>query len=387
MTAQHLTEVKDCLADLIAMATVSRDSNLRLIGYLEQRLSALGARCVRIGNAAGTKANLHAILGPEADGGVVLSGHTDVVPVDGQDWSTDPFVMTERDGRLYGRGTCDMKGFIACALVMAKTYATQNLKRPVHFAFSYDEEVGCLGAPAMIREMTASGPQPRIAIIGEPTGMTVVTGHKGLYSVRVEVEGLEAHSSKVENGACAVTHAVPLMQFLVEAGAAWREAAPADSPFDPPYGTITIGEMGGGTAANILARTAWFESLMRPAPWDDAHAVGDRLRQRAAEEEARMRRHAPSARVEVIQRSDAPPLRPEANSPAEELARQLTGDNAQRFVSFGTEAGQFQSAGLSTVVCGPGYIEQAHKPDEFVDISQLEACLAFLGKLPGHLMD
>lgn len=387
MTAQHLNDVKACLADLIALATVSRDSNLRLIGYLEQRLTALGARCVRIEDATGNKANLHAILGPDTDGGVVLSGHTDVVPVDGQDWSTDPFVMTEKDGQLFGRGTCDMKGFIACALVMAKDYAGLDLKRPVHFAFSYDEEVGCLGAPDMIREMTASGPQPRIAIIGEPTGMTVVTGHKGLYSVRVEIEGLEAHSSKVEDGACAVTHAVPLMQHLVEAGAAWRAAAPEDSPFDPPYGTITIGQMGGGTAANILARSAWFESLMRPAPWDDARAVGDTLRQRAAEVEAEMRRFAPAARVEVIRRSDAPPLRPEDNSPAEELARRLTGDNAQRFVSFGTEAGQFQSAGLSTVVCGPGYIEQAHKPDEFVDISQLEACLAFLGKLPGHLMD
>lgn len=387
MTHPHLNNVKACLADLIALETVSRNSNLRLIGYLEQRLTVLGARCVRTADETGTKANLHAILGPEADGGVVLSGHTDVVPVDGQDWSTDPFVMTEQDGRLYGRGTCDMKGFIACALVMAKNYAKQDLKRPVHFAFSYDEEVGCLGAPDMIREMTASGPQPRIAIIGEPTGMGVVTGHKGLYSVRVEIEGLEAHSSKVEDGACAVTHAVPLMQHLAECADRWRAAAPDDSPFDPPYGTITIGQMGGGTAANILARHAWFESSMRPAPWDDARAVGDTLRQRAVDIEVQMRRHAPAARVEVIQRSDAPPLRPEINSPAEELARQLTGDNARRFVSFGTEAGQFQSAGLSTVVCGPGYIEQAHKPDEFVDISQLEACLDFLGKLPAHLMD
>jgi acetylornithine deacetylase len=387
VTAQPLNDVKASLADLIALATVSRDSNLRLIRYLEQRLSALGARCMRTSDETGTKANLHAILGPEVDGGVVLSGHTDVVPVDGQDWSTDPFVMTEKDGRLYGRGTCDMKGFIACTLVMAERFAEDDLKRPVHFTFSYDEEVGCLGAPAMIREMTASGPQPAIAIIGEPTGMGVVTGHKGLYSVRVEVEGLEAHSSKIEDGACAVTHAVPLMQHLVEAGAAWREAAPADSPFDPPYGTITIGEMGGGTAANILARKAWFESLMRPAPWDDARAVGDTLRQRATEVEAEMRRHAPSARVEVIQRSDAPPLRPETNSPAEELARRLTGDNAERFVSFGTEAGQFQSAGLSTVVCGPGHIDQAHKPDEFIDISQLQACLDFLAKLPAHLKD
>lgn len=387
MTAHTLDSVKACLADLIGIATVSRDSNLKLIDYIEARLSALGAVCERTVDASGTKANLHAVLGPAVDGGVILSGHTDVVPVDGQDWSTDPFVMTEADGRLFGRGTCDMKGFIACCLVLSEDYARQKLKRPVHFAFSYDEEVGCLGAPDMIREMTAKGPQPAIAIIGEPTGMKVVTGHKGLYSVRVEIDGLEAHSSKVEDGACAVTYAVPLMQYLADQADVWRQAAPADSPFDPPYGTITIGQMGGGTATNILARKAWFESLMRPAPWDDARAVGDILREKAAEVQTRMRRYAPEARVEVIQRSDAPPLRPEDNSAAEELARRLTGDNASRFVAFGTEAGLFQTAGLSTVVCGPGYIEQAHKPDEFVDLSQLEACLAFLTRLSAWLTE
>lgn len=387
MTARTLASVKACLADLIGIATVSRDSNLKLIDYIEARLSALGAVCERTVDASGTKANLHAVLGPQVDGGVVLSGHTDVVPVDGQDWSTDPFVMTESDGRLFGRGTCDMKGFIACCLVLAEDYARQDLKRPVHFAFSYDEEVGCLGAPGMIREMTATGPQPAIAIIGEPTGMKVVTGHKGLYSVRVEIEGLEAHSSKVEDGACAVTHAVPLMQYLVDQAEAWRKAAPADSPFDPPYGTITIGQVEGGTAVNILARKAWFESLMRPAPWDDARAVGDTLREKAAGVQTRMQRYAPQARVEVIQRSDAPPLRPENNGAAEELARRLTGDNANRFVAFGTEAGLFQTAGLSTVVCGPGYIEQAHKPDEFVDLSQLDACISFLKRLSGWLTE
>lgn len=387
MTAHPLDSVKACLADLIGIATVSRDSNLKLIDYIEARLAGLGAACHRTVDSSGTKANLHAVLGPPVDGGVVLSGHTDVVPVDGQDWSTDPFVMTEANGRLYGRGTCDMKGFIACCLVLAEDYARQNLKRPVHFAFSYDEELGCLGAPDMIREMTASGPRPAIAIIGEPTGMKVVNGHKGLYSVRVEIEGLEAHSSKIEGGACAVTYAVPLMQYLVDQAEVWRKTAPTDSPFDPPCGTITIGQMGGGTAANILARKAWFESLMRPAPWDDARAVGNSLREKAAEVQIRMQRHAPEARVEVIQRSDAPPLRPEDNGAAEELARRLTGDNTRRFVAFGTEAGLFQSAGLSTVVCGPGYIEQAHKADEFVDLSELEACLVFLTRLSSWLTE
>jgi acetylornithine deacetylase len=387
LTFDTLASVQSCLADLVAIPTVSRDSNLELIDYVENRLTRLGALCQRTVDVSGRKANLHAILGPQVDGGVILSGHTDVVPVDGQDWSSDPFELTQTGARLFGRGTCDMKGFIACCLVLAETYAKQGLKRPVHFAFSYDEEVGCLGAPAMIREMTASGPQPAIAIIGEPTGMKVVTGHKGLYSVRVDIEGLEAHSSKVEDGACAVTHAVPLMQFLVDQAQNWRDAAPDDSPFDPPFGTITIGQMEGGTASNILARRAWFESLMRPAPWDDARAVGDGLRNRADVVQQNMRAVAPNARVTVTQRSDAPPLRPESNGAAEALARRLTGDNAKRYVSFGTEAGQFQSAGLSCVVCGPGFIEQAHKPDEFVDIEQLRQCVAFLERLSDYLME
>ncbi|GJL97066.1 MAG: acetylornithine deacetylase [Hyphobacterium sp.] len=387
MTLDTFASVQSCLADLVAFPTVSRDSNLELIDYVEKRLAGLGAVCQRTVDEPGKKANLHAILGPQIDGGVVLSGHTDVVPVDGQDWTSDPFLLTPVWNRLFGRGTCDMKGFIACCLVLAETYARLDLKRPVHFAFSYDEEVGCLGAPKMIREMTASGPQPAIAIIGEPTGMKVVTGHKGLYSVRVDVEGLEAHSSKVGDGACAVTHAVPLMQFLVEQAQVWRAAAPADSPFDPPFGTITIGQMEGGTATNILARRAWFESLMRPAPWDDARSVGDELRMRAEKVQQEMQAVAPNARVTVTQRSDAPPLRPEPNGAAEALARRLTGDNAQRHVSFGTEAGQFQSAGLSCVVCGPGFIDQAHKPDEFVDVEQLHQCVAFLERLSAYLME
>jgi len=387
VTLDTLASVQSCLADLVAMPTVSRDSNLALIKYAETRLAALGAVCQRTVDESGKKANLHAILGPQIDGGVVLSGHTDVVPVDGQDWASDPFVLTPVKDRLFGRGTCDMKGFIACCLVLAENFAKLDLKRPVHFAFSYDEEVGCLGAPAMIREMTASGPQPAIAIIGEPTGMKVVTGHKGLYSVRVDVDGLEAHSSKVDAGACSVTHAVPLMQFLVDQAQAWRAAAPDDSPFDPPFGTITIGQMQGGTATNILARRAWFESLMRPAPWDDARAVGEELRVRAEAVQRQMQIAAPEARVTVTQRSDAPPLRPEQNGAAETLARRLTGDNAKRYVSFGTEAGQFQSAGLSCVVCGPGFIDQAHKPDEFVDIEQLRQCVTFLDRLSTYLME
>ncbi|TGY89293.1 acetylornithine deacetylase [Marinicauda algicola] len=380
-----MNDPRDILKTLVGFDTTSRNSNLDLIDWVEAYLADLGARTERIASGDGRKANLHAVLGPEEDGGIVLSGHTDVVPVDGQDWSCDPFELTAREGRLYGRGTCDMKGFIACALAAAPGFAKAKLKKPVHFAFSYDEEVGCLGAPAMIRAMMAGSPRPRLAIVGEPTNMQVVTGHKGLFSMHVELHGKEAHSSRVNDGACAVTHAVPLMNFLYEEAQKLKDAAPADSPFDPPYGTLTIGQMGGGTAVNILAKQAWFFWLMRPAPWDDAPDIARRLREKAVEIEARMRESAPEARVSVTQRSDVPPLKPEADGEAEHLARQLTGDNATRTVSYGTEAGQFQEAGLSVVVCGPGSIEQAHQGDEFIEESQIEACMSFLGKLEKRL--
>ena len=373
------------LERLVAFDTTSRHSNLALIEDVEAFLTGLGARCERIASPDRAKANLHAVLGPDLDGGVVLSGHTDVVPVDGQDWSSDPFAVTERDGRLHGRGTCDMKGFIACALSAAPAFARADLKRPVHFAFSYDEEVGCLGAPDMIRAMAGQRPRPSAVIVGEPTMMRVVTGHKGLYSVRVEVHGKEAHSSLVNDGACALTHAGRLMNFLYAESERLKAAAPADSPFDPPHGTVTVGRGGGGTAINILARHAWFEALMRPAPWDDGPGLGERLKAKCAEVEAEMRETAPEARVTVQVMSDVPPLRPEAMGEAETLARALTGDNAPRVVAYGTEGGQFQEAGFSVVVCGPGSIEQAHQPDEFVAIEQLAACEAFLGRLRARL--
>lgn len=373
------------LERLVAFDTTSRHSNLALIDWVEGYLTGLGARCERVPSADGQKSNLHAVIGPQVDGGVILSGHTDVVPVDGQNWSTDPFALTEKGGKLYGRGTCDMKGFVACALAAAPDFARASLRRPVHFALSYDEEVGCLGAPSMIRAMAAGRPKPSAVIVGEPTGMKVVTGHKGLYSVRVEITGHEAHSSLVNAGACAVTHAVILMDFLRREGEALRAAAPADSPFDPPFGTLTIGRMGGGSAMNILAKDAWFEALMRPAPWDDGPGLGRRLRELAAEVEAQMRRTAPDASVRVIEVSNVPPLRPETDGEAEGIARALTGDNAPRVVSYGTEGGQFQDGGFSSVICGPGHIDQAHQPDEFVEVSQLEACMAFLKKLEQRL--
>ena len=376
---------QDWLRELVGFDTTSRGSNLDFIAHVEAYLEGLGARCERTENETGDKANLHAVLGPDVDGGVVLSGHSDVVPVDGQDWSTDPFVLTERDGKLYGRGSCDMKGFLACALAAAPTFAAAPLKRPIHFAISYDEEVGCLGAPDMIAKLADQQPKPACVIVGEPTLMQVVTGHKGLFSVEVIIHGHEAHSSLVESGACASTAAVRLMHALVEEADAMKTAAPEDSPFDPAYGTLTIGQMQGGTAANILAKHASFVSLMRPTPWDDGPGIGERLTARAREVEAEMQRYAPDSKIEVHVRSNVPPLKLEDDGIAESLARSLTGDNARRVVSYGTEAGQFQQAGFSTVVCGPGSIEQAHQPNEFIALSELAACDSFMNKLTARL--
>jgi len=382
----HLDTAIDELRDLVAFDTTSRNTNLPLIDHVEAKLLALGAVCERIPSTDGKKANLHARFGPAVPGGVILSGHTDVVPVDGQPWTSDPWALTDKgDGKLYGRGTCDMKGFSACILALAPKMAEADLKKPVHIALSYDEEVGCLGAPALIDRIMEGPIQPAMVVVGEPTDMKVVTAHKGLFSMVVKVRGREAHSSLVKDGACAVTHAVPLMNFLVEEAAKMEAAAPADSPFNPPYGTLTIGEVKGGTALNILALDCEFGTLMRPCPWDDPHGLAERLREKAAGIEAEMKKAAPEARIEISIRSDVPAFAPEDNGLAERLARQLTGDNSTRVVSYGTEAGQFQKAGLSVVVCGPGSISQAHQPDEFVAIDQLEECCAFLDRMVGAL--
>ncbi len=383
--SQSQSDARDFLRDLVAFDTTSSKSNLAVIDFADQVITSAGGRTVRVPSADGLKANLIGSIGPDAPGGVVLSGHTDVVPVDGQAWSSDPWTLTEREGRLFGRGACDMKGFIACALAALPDFLAAGLTRPIHFALSHDEEVGCLGAPAMIARMVKELPSVEAVIVGEPTKMKVVTAHKGLLSFRVDVLGQEAHSSRVRHGACAVTHLVPLMQVVIDAARDMEAAAPADSPFDPPFGTATVGRVHGGVATNILAKSAWFETLLRPAPWDDVARVEAALRRKADEVQAEMRRHAPDAAVTVSVRSDVPALKPEPGGAAERLARGLTGDNGTHVVSFGAEGGQFQSGGYSTVMCGPGSIAQAHQPDEYIEIGQLDAGSAFMRRLAERL--
>ncbi len=382
MTTDLIARATDILERLIAFDTTSRDSNLALIEYVEAMLGGLGVTSTRVMNADGTKANLYATLGPAVPGGVVLSGHSDVVPVDGQAWSSDPFVLTRRGDRFYGRGTCDMKGFIALALAAATDIIAARLIRPVHLAISYDEEVGCLGAPDMIRELVRDLPAPLAVIVGEPTNMEVVSGHKGISSWIVTVTGHEAHSSLTHMGVSANMVAVRLMQALADLADQLEREGDAESGFMPPHTTLTIGQIRGGTAVNILARECTFVFDLRTPPGQNPEAIIAPFLALAAAEDAAIKRRFPGTGVAVSRRSKTPCLVPDPDSPAERLARRLAGDNGPpRMVPYAAEAGQFQEAGFSTIICGPGSIEQAHQPDEYLEIAQFERGAAFMQRL------
>ena len=370
------------LERLVAFDTTSRGPNLDLIAYVEGELGALGVTGRRVPNADGTKTNLHATLGPAAEGGIVLSGHTDVVPVDGQPWTSDPWTLTRRGERLYGRGTCDMKGFLALALAAAPEVLAARPARPVHLAFSYDEEVGCLGAPDMIADMVRELPRPAVVIVGEPSDMTAVSGHKGVATFTLTVRGREAHSSLPEQGVSAIMEAVPLLARLHALAASLRAQADAASPFHPPYPTLTVGVVRGGTAGNILARECEALFDLRTPPGMDPAAVLAPFLAEVASLDARLKARAPEAGAAVRRRSLTPAFAPEPEGAAEALARRLAGDNGPaRAVSYAAEAGQFQGAGFSTVICGPGSIEQAHQADEYVELAQMQRGAAFMARL------
>jgi acetylornithine deacetylase len=373
----------DLLARLVAFDTTSRDSNLALIEYVEALLGELGVATTRVPNADGRKANLYATLGPQVEGGIVLSGHTDVVPVDGQNWSSEPFTLTERDGRLYGRGTCDMKGFLALALATAPVFAEPGrLKRPVHLAFSYDEEVGCLGAPSMIAEIARHLPRPAAVIVGEPTMMEVVHGHKGITTYTVTVTGHEAHSSLTHLGLSANMVAIRLMHSLSDLADRLEQEVDPASPFLPKHATLTIGMINGGTAGNILARQCVFLFDLRCPPGVDPQPILAPFLAETRRLDAEMKARFPDTGIDVVRRSLTPAFAPEPDGEAERVARSLAGDNGPpRVVPYAAEAGQFQQAGFSTVICGPGSIEQAHQPDEYVNRVQMERGAAFMLRL------
>lgn len=371
------------LARLIAFDTTSRNSNLALIGWVEDFLGQRGIASRRVVNADGVKANLYAVIGPSVEGGVVLSGHTDVVPVDGQPWSSDPWMLSERDGKLYGRGAADMKSFLALALAHIDAAQAAGLKRPIILAFSYDEEIGCLGAPSMIEEIARDLPRPVAVIVGEPTSMKVVSAHKGVRSFLVEVIGREAHSSLPDSGVSAVMEALKLMNLVTEMGRQARAATHAH--FSPPGPTMTIGRVEGGTAANILARRCEFVWDLRCPEMAEADTIEARFRAAAGALDAEIKARAPEGGVRITRRSNTPGLAIDRDSAAEALARALTGDNETRAVSYAAEAGLFQRAGIPAIICGPGSIEQAHQPDEWIERAQIEEGAAFMARLIARL--
>jgi acetylornithine deacetylase len=365
---------------LISFDTTSRLSNLALIDFAQELLEESGARCRRSYDASGKKANLFATIGPKIDGGYVLSGHTDVVPVDGQEWSSDPFAPEVRGDKLYGRGACDMKGFVGVALSLAPEAAKAKLKRPIHFAFSYDEEVGCTGVRGLIDDLVEAKIKPALAIVGEPTLMKVVGAHKGGTAVKTHCHGLEGHSSAPHKGASAVMMAGEFIAALSQIGVELQEDQ--DPRFDPPYTTTQANVISGGTALNILAKDARIVWECRTLPGRDPAKVVERAKEIAEKQILpKYRRGAPSASFETTMTSTYPGLALDPDSPAVALARELSGANAVETVAYGTEAGHFASAGIPAVICGPGSIEQAHKPDEFCALSELEACEAFLRKV------
>jgi len=384
MTLTHplLARTEAVLGDLIARPSVSSDSNLDIIVYLAEELSALGAEIALSHDETGKKANLFATLGPDIDGGVVLSGHTDVVPVADQAWSSDPFQMRVDGDRLYGRGACDMKGFIACAIAAAPLFAAADLKRPVHFAFTYDEETGCLGAKVLLAALKKSGRKPAVTIIGEPTLMKIIEGHKGCCEVTTRFAGLEGHGSLPAQGVNAVEYAVRYVGELLAIAEDLKARAPEASRFDPPWTTINLGGIRGGVAHNVIANHCEVDWEFRPVTRADKTFVTERIDRFAAETLVpEMQAVWPEAGIEAEWIGDVDGLEPMDDSEAVALAHALTGGNAVDVVSFGTEAGLFQELGIDTVVCGPGSIEQAHKPDEFVARDQLVECLSMLERL------
>lgn len=386
MSASLHDRAVEILRTLVGFDTTSRDSNLHLIAWVEAYLADHGVDSRRVPNAEGSKANLYATVGPSVEGGVVLSGHTDVVPVDGQAWSSDPFALEERDDRLYGRGTCDMKGFIALALAAVPDLVAAGLKRPAHLALSYDEEVGCLGAPDMIERMVAELPAPSAVVVGEPTMMRPVVGHKGIASFWTTVRGHEAHSSLTHLGASANMAAIPLLSWLHAKSAELEAAGDPANGFTPPGATLTIGLLNGGTALNILARECAFAFDLRTPPEVEVETVVAGYREQVAAADAALKARFPHCGAEVTPRAATPPLRPEADGAAERLVRRLTGDNEPAgVVAYAAEAGQFQQAGWSTVICGPGSIEQAHQADEYVDVEQMKRGAAFMQRLAEDL--
>lgn len=372
MTKQSTLSI---LHRLVGFPTVSSDSNLELIDWVRSYLADLGIESHLTFDAEGRKANLFATVG-SGDGGVILSGHTDVVPITGQAWSSDPFEVVARDGRLFGRGTCDMKGFIAVALALVPEMIQREQSRPFHLALSYDEEIGCLGARGLIADVIERGYRPRGCIVGEPTEMRVVIGHKGAGMYAFAVDGLAVHSSLAPDGVNAIEYAARVIAKLREIALRLRASEPRHEGYDVPFSTIQVNRIGGGVAGNIVADRCDFTVDIRHLAGTDRAAIIAEIEQFAADELLpEMRLIAPEAAISWRETGDVPGFEIARDATlVREVARSNSVESSCGYVAFGSEAGLFQGAGIPAIICGPGSIEQAHKPDEFVAIEQLERC-------------
>lgn len=374
---------RQLLDKLVSFPTVSHETNLPLIDWLEGYLTLQGITCHRHWNEDRSKAALFAHVGPMVEGGVVLSGHSDVVPVEGQHWTSDPWTVTEREGRLYGRGTCDMKGYVALAIWALVEGHHKGLTTPLQLALSYDEEIGCTGAPPMIAAMQRHLPRAASALIGEPSGMQIINGHKGGTGFRVHVKGFEVHSSLLPYGVSAIMEGARLISWVNDQNAVLRSVPPSAlaAAFDPPFSTLHVGTIQGGTANNITAADCRFALEMRIVPGEEMEDWAQKVVVEAAHLNAAIAAVRPEAGVHLTRFFNVPPLQPEPHGAAESLARKITGQNATGVVSYGTEAGQFQEAGYSAIVCGPGHIAQAHQPDEYLSVAEFEAGHRFMQRL------
>jgi len=378
---------KDIMDKLVSFPTVSRDTNLPLVDWVEDYLKSHGIKSFRYTHPEQPKAAIFAHVGPLVEGAVVLSGHTDVVPVDGQPWDTNPFEVVEKEGKYFGRGTCDMKGFDALALWALVEAHHRGIKRPLQLALSFDEEIGCTGAPPMIEAMKPAMPRGSAVFVGEPSMMKAVTGHKGGQGFDTHVVGFEVHSSIMHTGVNAIMSGAKLIEWANEMNAVNSAARPSDlaAMFDPPFTTVHVGMIEGGTAHNITAKDCRFSLDFRAVAGERLEDWGERYLARVREVEAEMQAVNPNTRIDIDVQFAVPALQPEQDGEAEALVRALTGDNAGHVVSYGTEAGQFQEAGYSAVICGPGDIAQAHQPNEFISVAQFNSGAAFMERLLNRL--
>jgi acetylornithine deacetylase len=377
----------EMLARLVAFDTTSRHSNLPLIGFVRSYLDGLGVPYRVSTDETGQKANIHAIVGPQEAGGLALSGHVDTVPVDGQAWSADPFALREQNGNLYARGSCDMKGFVASCLAAVPDFQARDLVRPLHLFISYDEEVGCGGAKRLIQDLTDSGLKPALCVVGEPSGMKPILAHKGKLNLRVKAKGTPGHSSEPAKGVNAIYPIAAAIAYVEAEARRFALEGPFEDGFDPPYTTVHVGTVEGGSILNIIPEYAEFVMEWRPVPSVDPWEQVERLKAYVAQHiEPAMKAANPACGFSYEIELEMPGMALAADHALTAVVKQLTGSNSTGKVSYGTEGGFYQNAGIPTIVCGPGHIAQAHQPDEFVARSQLDDCDAFVRRLADRLL-